>query len=241
MSETHDETSSSLPLNVFTTAVPAPLASRRHTIRFLLIVCGIAFIGVLQTRQASVASHPSRVLLYLSLAGLQLLFVWFVRLGIRARKHSILDLFGKRWSSWKDATRDIILGVLFVVVLRVCSELLQHLLGRPFANVAFLLPHNLAESVLWTGVATIAGICEEIVYRGYLQPQLWALSRSLPLSIAMQAIIFGAAHAYQGWRPALITAVYGVAFGLLVAWRKSIIPGAIAHSLIDIIGGLLRR
>ena len=137
--------------------------------------------------------------------------------------------------------RDIVLGVLFVVVLRVCSELLQHLLGRSFANVAFLLPRNLAESVLWIGVATTAGICEEIVYRGYLQPQLWALSGSLPLSIAMQAIIFGAAHAYQGWRPALITAVYGVAFGLLAAWRKSIIPGAIAHSLIDIIGGLLRH
>jgi membrane protease YdiL (CAAX protease family) len=105
----------------------------------------------------------------------------------------------------------------------------------------FLLPNGPLESLLWVGVAIMAGVCEEVVYRGYLQPQLWALSGSLPLSIALQALIFGVAHVYQGWRPTIITAVYGLVFGLLAAWRKSIVPGAIAHSIVDLIAGLFRH
>jgi hypothetical protein len=47
-------------------------------------------------------------------------------------------------------------------------------------------------------VAITAGICEEIVYRGYLQRQLSAFTGSLPIAVCLQAAIFGAAHLYQG-------------------------------------------
>jgi membrane protease YdiL (CAAX protease family) len=95
--------------------------------------------------------------------------------------------------------------------------------------------------LLWAAVAIIAGSCEELIYRGYLQRQLWSLTQSLSVAILLQAIIFATAHLYQGWRPAMLTGVFGLAFGLLAAWRKSIVPGAIAHSLIDIVGGLVPR
>jgi membrane protease YdiL (CAAX protease family) len=37
----------------------------------------------------------------------------------------------------------------------------------------------------------------------------------------------------------IIISVYGVLFGLLAAWRKSLRPGMIAHFLQDGVGGLL--
>jgi CAAX protease family protein len=209
--------------------------------RFILIVCGIAIVGFLQSRQSIPSAGSSRVPLYLSIVTLQLLFVWFVHKGIRVRHGSLRDLFGRGWCSPFDGLRDTALAFLFVAGLRGCSALLQSLLGPSLASTRFLLPHGTLESLLWIGVSIAAGMCEEVVYRGYLQPQLWALSGILPLSIALQSLIFGMAHAYQGWRAALITAFYGLVFGLLAAWRKSIIPGAIAHSFIDIIGGLVRR
>jgi len=43
---------------------------------------------------------------------------------------------------------------------------------------------------------------------------------------------------YQGWKPALVTGVYGLVFGLVAALRRSIIPSAIAHAAVDIIAGL---
>jgi membrane protease YdiL (CAAX protease family) len=219
---------------------PALLASRRHTFRFILIVGGIAVAGLLNGRQLASSSGGSRLPLYLSIVFLQLLFVWFVRLGVRARGGSLLDLIGQRWRLPLDGLRDAGLALLFVLVARSFSALLQYFLGHS-ANTSFLLPKGTMDSLLWVAVSIAAGICEEIVYRGYLQRQLWALGGSLPVAIALQSVIFAAGHAYQGWRPAAITAVYGLGFGLLAAWRKSIIPGALAHILIDVIGGLYRH
>jgi membrane protease YdiL (CAAX protease family) len=219
---------------------PTLLASRRHTVRFVLIVCGIALAGLLNGRQLAAASDVSHLPLYLSILFLQSLFVWFVRLGIRVHGGSLLDLVGQRWRSPLDGLRDTGLALLSVIVLRSCSALLQHFLGHS-ANTSFLLPKDATESVLWVAVSIAAGVSEEIVYRGYLQRQLWALGGSLPLAIVFQSLIFAAGHAYQGWRAAAITGVYGLGFGLLAAWRRSIIPGAIAHTFIDLIGGLFRR
>ena len=84
-----------------------------------------------------------------------------------------------------------------------------------------------------------AGIGEEVVFRGYLQRQFWSLSRSLPSAIALQAGVFGSAHVYQGWKLAIGITAYGFAFGLLAAWRKSLLPGILAHAVTDIIGGIV--
>ncbi|MEY2563179.1 MAG: protease family protein [Verrucomicrobiota bacterium] len=239
-----DKTSESFPgaSRGFGDPSPPLLASRRHTIRFVVIVCGIAIAGFLQSHSAAPLSPgSSRVPLYVSIVFLQLLFVWFVHKGTRTRGGSLRDLFGKGWRSAFDGVRDVVLALLFVAALRACSLVLQYLLGQSLANTAFLLPHGPVELFLWVGVAIVAGFCEEIVYRGYLQPQLWALCGKLPWAIVLQALVFGIAHVYQGWRPALITAVYGLAFGLLAACRRSIIPGAISHSLIDLIAGFYQR
>jgi membrane protease YdiL (CAAX protease family) len=56
--------------------------------------------------------------------------------------------------------------------------------------------------------------------------------------LLLQAAIFSVGHIYQGWKPALVTGIYGLIFGLLAALRRSIIPGAIAHAIADILGGL---
>jgi len=220
---------------------PPPLASRRHTFRLVAIVCAIAFIGILQSRQPAQPPAASRIPLYLSVVAVQILFVWFINKGIRSRGHSLLTLLGDRWRKPSSFAVDATLAIAFVLLLRGCTLLLHHALGQSAAKASFLLPHGLLESLIWTAVAILSGVCEEIVYRGYLQRQLWSLIRSLPLAILLQAIIFAAAHIYQGWRPALITGVYGLSFGLLAAWRRSIVPGVFAHSLIDIVGGLLGR
>ncbi|HSP45721.1 MAG TPA: CPBP family intramembrane glutamic endopeptidase, partial [Chthoniobacterales bacterium] len=57
-------------------------------------------------------------------------------------------------------------------------------------------------------------------------------------ALLLQAFIFGIGHIYQGWKPALITAIYGLLFGLVAAWRRSIIPSAMAHAIVDVMGGL---
>jgi membrane protease YdiL (CAAX protease family) len=83
-------------------------------------------------------------------------------------------------------------------------------------------------------VALSAGFCEELVFRGYFQRQFHALTGSLAAAVALQALVFGAGHFYEGgWAVAQIT-LYGVLFGLLAAWRKNLRPGMLAHAWSDI-------
>jgi CAAX protease family protein len=220
---------------------PSPVASPRHTRNFFFIVCGIAAFGTLQSRHPLTAPNTSRIPFYLSIGALQLLFLWFVRKGVRSRERSVLDLVGRNSSALSAIFMDLLLAIGFAMVLRSCAMIIQQLLGLSVGRPVFLLPVGPGESVLWILVSIVAGCCEEIVFRGYLQRQIWAITGSLTLALMLQAIVFAFAHAYQGWFAAVLTGVYGVAFGMLAAWRRTIRPGIFAHCLIDIIGGLARR
>ena len=228
-----------LLLGGFNDPAPAPLASTRHLWRFILIATGIAIAMLLQARGSSPAPVASRVPLYFVLIAVELILVWFVAIGVRARGHKLLDVAGRRWRSLSDGLIDISFAIGTAALLRfVVSPCLIQLIGRWSSNTGFLLPKTTMESLTWILVSASAGVCEELVYRGYLQRQLWSLTSSLPLALLLQAMIFGAGHIYQGWKPALVTAVYGLIFGLVAAWRRSIRPGALAHALVDILGGL---
>ncbi|MBZ5510084.1 MAG: CPBP family intramembrane metalloprotease [Acidobacteriia bacterium] len=90
-------------------------------------------------------------------------------------------------------------------------------------------------------LSATAGFCEEIMFRGYLQKQFLAATRSTAAAIVLQAVIFGIAHAYQGGRRIILIAVYGALFGMLAAWRKSLRPGMIQHTLQDSVSGIAFR
>jgi uncharacterized protein len=93
--------------------------------------------------------------------------------------------------------------------------------------------------VLWIALSVSAGICEEAIFRGYLQRQFAAFTRSAPAGIILSAIAFGAGHAYQGSRMTVLIALYGLMFGLLAHWRGSVRPGMIAHAWQDSLSGLV--
>ncbi|HZE58430.1 MAG TPA: type II CAAX endopeptidase family protein [Chthoniobacterales bacterium] len=217
---------------------PAAIASTRHLGRFVLIAIGIAVGMLLQARGSSPTPLASRVPLYCALIAVELALVWFVAIGIHAKGYKLVDLCGRRWRTLFGGIIDVILAIGAAALLRLASPLLFYLFGRWPSNTGFLLPKSASESFVWIAVALCAGICEELVYRGYLQRQLWSLTSSLPAALILQSVIFGCGHIYQGWRPAIVTAIYGLVFGLVAAWRRSIIPGALAHTIVDVIGGL---
>jgi hypothetical protein len=54
------------------------------------------------------------------------------------------------------------------------------------------------------------------------------------------SILFGAAHAYQGLKQAIVIAVLGTLYGVLASWCGTLRPGMIAHAWSDIYGGYLK-
>jgi membrane protease YdiL (CAAX protease family) len=185
--------------------------------------------------------NPPRVRAYL----LTLLFEWlllvFVVAGVRRFGAPVADVLGKRWESVRHVVKDIGIAAAFWIVSTGLLFILGRLL-RPDAvahKMEFLLPHGAVEITLWIALSVTAGICEEAIFRGYLQRQFIATTKNVPAGMLLSAAAFGAAHAYQGLRMVILIALYGAMFGILAQWRGSVRPGMIAHAWQDSLSGVV--
>jgi membrane protease YdiL (CAAX protease family) len=133
------------------------------------------------------------------------------------------------------------IGLAFWAAWALIASFLARVIGPDPKSVEALLPRDLPESVVWVLLSLSAGFCEEVVFRGYFQTQLRALSGHAAVGILGQAVVFGIAHGYQGVRNVIVITGLGVLFGLLAHWRRSLSPGIAAHAWTDIVAGLITR
>jgi membrane protease YdiL (CAAX protease family) len=97
----------------------------------------------------------------------------------------------------------------------------------------FIAPKTRLEMGLAIVVSCTAGFVEEVIYRGYLQRQLGAWTRSIALGLIASALLFGLSHGYEGPSRMIVIAIYGAMFGVVAVWRKSLRPGMISHAMFD--------
>ena len=84
----------------------------------------------------------------------------------------------------------------------------------------------------------VAGICEEIGYRGYMQAPLE--QKYGPVAgISITSLVFAVAHIHQAWASGMVgmIVIFVISFmiGYLAYSTKSLLPGIIAHVSFDII------
>jgi membrane protease YdiL (CAAX protease family) len=88
-------------------------------------------------------------------------------------------------------------------------------------------------------VSVTAGICEEILYRGWLVSFLGAAAGSIWIGMVAAAALFGLGHAYQGRQGILGTGILGLLFGAMFVLVRSLVPGEVIHAAIDLVNGIL--
>jgi membrane protease YdiL (CAAX protease family) len=155
---------------------------------------------------------------------------------------SFTTVLGESWRSLRAVGRDLGLGVAFSMVSTiVLSMFTPHQGSGPDRAVQFLLPQGRYEMAMWIALSVSAGICEEALYRGYLQRQFMALTRNATVGILLSALAFGLAHSYQGRNRAIIIGVEGAMLGAMAHWRKSTRPGMIAHGFKDTLAPMLMK
>jgi membrane protease YdiL (CAAX protease family) len=232
---------------------PSPLAppsqSRKllaplwHTVVLILFVFATSFFQSRRMGHIENYHVTNRIALYSFTICFELIllaYVWF--LGIRPTGTKFKEVIGGRWASARDVWRDIGIAGLFWIVVVVFLVLSGHLLGKNSdMNRVFqiIMPRGLLELGVWVLLSISAGFCEEFVFRGYLQKQFSALTGSDAAAIAAQAIVFGAAHQYQGIKGMITITIYGALFGVLATMRKSLRPGMIQHVMQDSSAGIL--
>ena len=121
-------------------------------------------------------------------------------------------------------------------------SLLRQALGiRPKAATVNMPPQTAGETFVFALLLSpVAGVSEEVVFRGLFQ---WAFINwtADPVSaVASQAVLFGMIHLYQGELGVLRTMAIGVVLGAGTLAAGSLIPAIAAHTLINIAVALWR-
>lgn len=237
---------------MLTSSGPEPLGAKAvapwwHTcllVAFFLVLtlAGIIFQHRAGSEEAIVTQHRNMAPLYLSLILGQWALLYYVwKVGLRRTGTKLSELIGGRWSGLKDVMYDVALAVGLWIIWLLVQSAWDRLFGSGHAaSIGSLLPQQPIEMVLWVALSISAGVCEEVVFRGYFQKQFQAWTRSLWIALLLQAVLFGISHGYQGVAAALKITLYGCLFGLFAWWRKSLRPGIIAHALTDIMAVVLR-
>jgi membrane protease YdiL (CAAX protease family) len=220
-----------------------PIAPWWHTLLITVILLGIAVGGAMfQTSRIQVTQSVHNVFpLYMSVLVSELVLLYAVWRGIRQTGTTLGGLVGRNWRTPGDVLRDVLLAIGFWAVVIAASGAWDRLspVAGPLHSINPLLPRGVGESVTWILLSIVAGIVEEIVFRGYFLRQFEALTQTQWAAVTLQAVLFGVTHGYQGLAACIKITLIGVMFGVLAVWRKSLRPGIIAHAWTDIASGVL--
>lgn len=219
------------------------IAHPMHLVLVLAIQGFFVFRAVTHPDRLHEALSAGRGNFYLRNSLSAWLMLGFVMLGVWLSGAPIATVLGARWRSLRQFLQDVGIGLAFwVVSTGLLSVLHGHGQGAaPGSAVQSMLPQSATEMALWSVMSVSAGICEEAIYRGYLQRQFTALTRNVPAGIILSAAMFGASHVYQGLRGALPIALLGALTGILAHWRGSVRPGMISHAWQDVFAGMMAR
>jgi len=134
-------------------------------------------------------------------------------------------------------------GLIFIIVqlISVCrdSEKLDEVRDQ-LKSLRPMLPENDRETRWFNALSVTAGICEEVVYRGFLIAYFTTFVGLIPAAI-LSSFVFGLGHAYQGWRGIVKTGMIGLVMAGLYLLTGSLWAPIVLHIVIDITSGMMAR
>ena len=105
-------------------------------------------------------------------------------------------------------------------------------------RVRYFLPVTNEERRLWLFACVTAGVCEELLVRGYLLQFLngkivGGPSLGLTAAWIISSVAFGLGHFYQGLRGAITAALGGLVLGLMAILTGDLLLSIVVHIFID--------
>ena len=122
------------------------------------------------------------------------------------------------------------------LVYRFGGAATRRALAVQLRPVAALLPRTSTERRWFAFLAVTAGVCEEVLYRGFgLAALRWAFSGiGTPALIIVTGAAFGLAHLYQGPMGVTVTGVLGAYLAWIAIATGSLVPVMLIHALLDL-------
>jgi membrane protease YdiL (CAAX protease family) len=139
---------------------------------------------------------------------------------------------------WTAASLGLVVAFLFAQYRGATgSDRARAAVGRQLAPLRWLLPAGTGiELANFRALSVTAGVCEEILFRGYLMAFLSPLV-GLGGAVAASSVLFGLAHAYQGVGGPIKAGVLGLIMAGMYLLTGSLLAPILVHALIDIGSG----
>ena len=159
----------------------------------------------------------------------------FADIGLRAIR---LD-----YGLWFTAITLSLGGLLFIFSLYQMISLLISAKRKEAAEKEYgshpvlstILPRSKKEKGLWSFLSLSAGICEEVIFRGFLLYLLCTIFPDIPLFLVIfiTSVLFGISHFYQRLQGIIGTAIFGVLFMCMFLVTDSLILPMLLHFFYD--------
>jgi membrane protease YdiL (CAAX protease family) len=159
------------------------------------------------------------------------------------------ELLGLGWTT--EAGHWLSIGIIAFFFIAYCADAARDVFtsrGRMEAEKRLsaelnILPRTLRSYAFFILLAISAGICEEIVFRGFFMAYLTSLfGNSIwakVLVVAIPAVIFGYVHTYQGKEAIAKIVGMAVLFGTIFLLTGSIYLLILLHAAVDLVGGAI--
>lgn len=138
----------------------------------------------------------------------------------------------------------LLLIIFAALVIRLLAKKIQH--SERFRHgyigkddyLREMLPRTRSERNAFYLLSVSAGVCEELIYRGFVFAYLLHYM-TMPSVVVLSSLLFGLAHSYQGLKGIPLTATIGLLLALLYLYTGSLWASMVLHAAIDIGSGYL--
>ncbi len=205
----------------------------------------VTFIGKPLTDRALASGKPGvRIRIYWETIALQWLVVVAMFLLWFGNDRTMAQLGLQTSPTWPHA---VVIGVVILLSIGLplylraltASEETRRKVMASLEKAGPFLPRTRADMQHLNAVAVTAGICEELVYRGFL---IWYLTQftgdsvgGLAAAVCIAALVFGAGHLYQGVAGAAQVCVFALLVGALYVISESLWVLMAFHAYFDIV------
>ena len=119
------------------------------------------------------------------------------------------------------------------------NQALRMRISKATHSLRFFLPVTARERRWWILVSLSAGVCEEILYRGFVTHYFsGSLSATIPLGTVgawlASSLFFGLAHAYQGVAGIVRSTLGGLILGSIAILSGGLLLPIVLHFLLDL-------
>ena len=231
------------PMPLSTSPFPALLSAWDtwvFTVMLVLVLPALVYFGIYRRARAGFVSILGT---YISVFMAQ----WLMVLGlvvVGRRHHLSLADFGQQLGNPRRSlafTAILLAGlaVLVLLQLRKLRHTPREEIEASLRPIRGIIPTGALELACFIPLQVTVGICEELLFRGWLLNLLGCATGSIWLGLILSSAAFGLAHAYQGAKGILGTSVVGFGLGLIYLFAGSLVPVQVLHVVVNLVNGLL--